>query len=407
MKEKDTFEVEITKQDYFGNGICRIDDFLVFVEKGLVGDVVIIEITEVKKNYARAIIKDIIVESLDRKEPECVYYDSCGGCQLMHELKERQLSFKTEKIRELFNRKGIEVKIEPILSGNEFNYRNKVIFRSNGNNLGLYKEKTHEIIPIHKCLLLNDEINKLYVRLHEYLEVNINQKISEVMIKRTNLNETMICIRGKVDNTMISKVFNNINSLYINDDLILGNEYINENLFGLNFRIYKDSFFQVNYEMTNKLYKLVIDYIKEKQFNNALDLYCGTGTLALLMSGYVNNVVGIEIVEDAVLAANMNKDLNDINNAKFILGKVENHIDKFNDIDLIVLDPPRSGLDNKSINNILSIQPKSIVYVSCGADTLVRDMDILCSKYDIKKINLVDMFPNTYHVETVCILERK
>ena len=136
-------------------------------------------------------------------------------------------------------------------------------------------------------------------------------------------------------------------------------------------------------------------------------MFSGTGTITLLVSKYVENITGIEIVKDAVLDANFNKDLNNIKNANFICGKVEDYIDKFKDIDSIIVDPPRSGLDNKTIENILRIRPKSICYVSCEVNTLVRDIKLLNDSYEIISITPVDMFPNTYHVESVAILKLK
>lgn len=407
MNIGDIFELEIEKQDFFGNGIGRINNFLVFVENGLPGDVVLVKIIELKKNYARAIIQDIIVESLDRDNIKCSYYNQCGGCQLLHQKRDKQLLFKENKIKELFLRKQIDVNVLPIIYGESFNYRNKVIFRSNGKDIGLYKENTHEIVPIYKCLLLNKRIQDIYIKLHEFFEVNREYAMTEAMIKTTSIGEVMLSIKGSIDKNLLISVFKNINSLYLNDELILGDLYITEKLFDCSFRIYKDSFFQVNYEMTKELYGLVIDYVKDKKFNNILDLYCGTGTIGMLVSKYVNKVTGIDVVSDSIEAANINKEINNIDNIDFILGKVEDNIDKFNNIDLIIVDPPRSGLDNKTINNIIKILPKSLVYVSCGPDTLIRDLEVLKEKYKIIKVNVVDMFPNTYHVESVVILEKK
>ena len=159
--------------------------------------------------------------------------------------------------------------------------------------------------------------------------------------------------------------------------------------------------------MMLNLYQKVIDYYRDKQYRKVLDLYSGTGTIGLLLTPYVEEVVGIEVVKDAVLAAKMNQEINQVKNISFIHGKVEDYIDEFEHIDSLVVDPPRSGLDSKTIATILKISPDSMVYISCDPVTLARDLKSLLSNYQLSHVHLVDMFPNTYHIETVVILEKK
>ena len=165
-------------------------------------------------------------------------------------------------------------------------------------------------------------------------------------------------------------------------------------------------FFQVNNLVCTKIFDKVRSYIKGKNYKKALDLYCGTGIIGILISDLVESVTGIEVVKDAVANANDNKELNGIHNINFICDKVENRINEFNDIDLIIVDPPRSGLDSKSIDNILRIGAKDIIYISCNPNTLVRDLKELATLYDIKEVSIADMFPNTYHVETIVFLSK-
>jgi len=212
----------------------------------------------------------------------------------------------------------------------------------------------------------------------------------------------MVSIKGKVDNNIINYIICDV--LIINGKSLKDKDYIIEELDELKFKVSDDSFYQVNKYVVSKLYNEVINNIKDYNYNNVLDLYCGTGTITLELSKYVRDVTGIEVVKSAIDDALYNKVINGIDNVNFICGKVEDYIDKFKDIDLVVVDPPRSGLDNKTKKCLLEMKAKSICYVSCGLDTLVRDLKELNECYDILNITPVDMFPNTYHVECVVLL---
>ena len=411
VKISDEYKVIVEKQDHFGWGLVHIDNFLVFIEKGLKGDELVIKITNVKKRYAIATIKEIINSSLERIKPICPYYDYCGGCQIMHQEYTYQLKFKEMKVKELFLKYTNlqNIKFYPILHDNKSYYRNKVIFHGNNDKLGFYKEKTHDIISIPSCLLVEKELDDIYRKVVSYQKNNHNTEITDLMLRKTNLNEIMISVEGIIDDKQFLNSMNSvlIKSIYINEKLVYGKESIIEEIYGMKFHILPKAFFQVNYDMMKKLYQIVIDYYKKNKFNQILDLYCGTGTIGMLVSPYVGKVIGVEVVEDAIISAKRNKELNQISNIQFLLGKVENYIESFQEIDSIIVDPPRSGLDKVTIEHILKIEPKSIIYVSCDPNTLVRDLNILSQKYNILEVHLVDMFPNTYHVECVSVLHRK
>ena len=411
VKINDEYKVTVEKQDHFGWGLVHVDNFLVFIEKGLKGDEVVIKITNVKKRYAVATIKEIINSSLERVESICPYYDDCGGCQIMHQEYTSQLKFKEMKVKELFS-KFINLrnaKFYPILHGNEIHYRNKVIFHGSKEQLGFFKEKTHDIISIPSCLLVEKELDDIYRKVLTYQKSYTNTEITDLMLRKTNLNEIMISVDGIINKDKFVNYMDNnlIKSIYINEELVYGKKSIIEEIYDMKFHILPKAFFQVNDNMMRKLYQIVIDYYKENEFNQILDLYCGTGTIGMLVSPYVKKVIGVEVVEDAIISAKMNQELNQISNIQFLLGKVENYIESFQDIDSIIVDPPRSGLDKVTVEQILKIEPTSIVYVSCDPSTLVRDLNMLSQKYDILEVHLVDMFPNTYHCETICVLERK
>ena len=188
--------------------------------------------------------------------------------------------------------------------------------------------------------------------------------------------------------------------------LIKGKEYIEEEIDKVKFRIFKSSFFQVNYDMMLKLYGLVVDFYKNNKHHNVLDLYCGTGTIGMLVSRYADSVVGVEVEPSSIVAANIASKINNISNITFLEGKVEDKIDLFTNIDSIIVDPPRSGLDIHTVKSILKINPDTIVYISCDPVTLSRDLKLLLDDYNILEVHPVDMFPNTYHVETVCVMEK-
>ena len=395
----------ILKLDHFGRGIARIDHDIYFISGALPGDIVNVEIIKNKKNIKEGIVKEYISKSILHKESKCKYFNVCGGCTFLNLDYQEELKFKEMKINELVHKMLKEdVKINSIVPSTEYNYRNKITLH--GNEIGMYKDKSNEIVKIDKCYLINDEMNIIIDRIHKYTDKN-KVRIDELTIKCTSLNEIMISIYGNLDYDHFLNEFKDIKVIYINNQLVSKDRYIKEKILNKEFNISNHSFFQVNMYNTENLYNLVINSIKDKNYKKALDLYCGTGTIGILISEYVDEVVGIEEVKDAITDANNNKEINQVNNISFICGKVEDNINLFNDIGLVIVDPPRAGLDIKTRDNIKRINPDTIIYVSCDPATLMRDLNDLKDKYLIKEITPVDMFPKTYHCESVCILEKK
>lgn len=401
--------VDILKQDHFGRGITKVDNLLVFVDNALPLEKCKIEIIKNKKNYCEAIVKEITTESSLRVKPDCPYYDNCGGCHIMHEERNAQLEFKENKVRELLERftNLKSVVINKIAHSNQFYYRNKIILHAKNKKIGFYQEKTHDIVEIDTCLITSKKINEVYHKIKNYLKEFPKDEINQIMIRSNYKDEIMITVNGKINNNSFISYFKEIASIYINDELVYGNSYLYEDIFGLKFKVYPKSFFQVNEEMMKVMYKKVIDYYKNKNYSLVLDLYCGTGTIGMLVSKHVKEVIGVEVVNDSVKAAKECQTENNISNISFYNGKVEDLIDNFKDVDSIIVDPPRKGLDNYTIDNILKLNPKSIVYISCDPATLARDLNILKDNYNILEVNPIDMFPNTYHVESVVIMEKK
>ncbi len=396
--------VKVEKLDNLGRGIARIDNKIVFIENALPEEVVDIEIIKDKKNYSLARRIRLDKKSKYRREI-CPYSDFCGGCDLISLEYDKQLEYKQNKIEELVRRNlGKDIKINNIIYDKDFAYRNKILLHIMQEKLGFFEQMTNNIVDIDKCLLVNDRINSLISLIRKFIKNN--RELKSVVIRSSSNGDTMLIFSGNVSKELLLESFSMVDVIVLNNKLVKG-QFIKERLGDKEFLIYPNSFFQVNMFNTLNLYNEVKRMTYNKKYGNILDLYCGTGTIGIFLSQIATSVVGIEVVEDAVIAAKSNADINNVENIKFICGRVEDYIDGFNNIDLIIVDPPRSGLDKKTIDNVKRINPKEIIYVSCDPMTLVRDLKELKDNYLIKEITPVDMFSNTHHVETVCVLERK
>lgn len=398
-------ETKILRLNNEGEGIASLDGKLCFIKGALPDELVNIEIIEDKGNYFIGKLLNVVTPSENRVIPKCPYYDKCGGCELMHQVNNKNLEFKQDKVKGIF-KKICELDINPeIYSFNELNYRNKVTLKISNNELGYYEEKTHNIVDIDKCLLLDNSINKVITILRRFIQ-NKNHNISEIMIRSIS-NEIMISFDNlnPVYKNELLGLFHN-ESIYINGELVFGNKSLIETIEDYKFYVSPESFFQVNTVTFKELYKYVISKLDNEE--TALDLYSGTGTISILMSKYFNKVYGIEVSHSSIEDANENLKLNNVFNVEFIEGKVEDKIDLLKElkVDTVIMDPPRSGSDNKSLTSIMKINPKKIIYISCNPVTLARDYNVLKEQYSLKNIDLFDMFPQTSHVECVCLLER-
>lgn len=395
--------MQIEKLDYYGRGIGRINNKITFVENALKDEIVDIKILKESKKYNEAIVKSYNTKSKSRVTPKCKYYNICGGCNISHLKEEEQEGFKDSKINELLNRNlNIEC-LDKIEYSKFYNYRNKIVLHIKEDKLGLYKNKSNELIEIDECLLVDDKINNVIKILKKIIKKEKNLKKATIKLGNTT-NEVMLILEGKIKD--YSELLNKVDVLIINDKVVSKKDYIISIIGNKKYKISKNSFFQVNQVITEKIYNEIRSNIEKINPKNVLDLYCGTGTIGIYIADLVKNVIGIEVIKDAVLDANFNKELNNINNISFILGKVEDKIKDIKDnIDLIIVDPPRSGLDKKVIPVINKLKAKNIIYVSCNPITLVRDLKLLKDNYNIEYIKPYDMFPNTYHVECVCVLK--
>ena len=433
--------------DDFGKGIVRIDDTTCFIDNLLPGEEADIETDFKYGKLAKAKAINRYNDSPDRVHPACKYYPNCGGCQLMHLSYEKQLEYKTKKVKELLHKFAkLDVEVYPCIGlENPTRFRNKVQKPVRFDNkkkkikAGFYQSGTHNLIGVEDCLMetpLSNKISNLLVSLFEkyhftpYHEDAQFGLIRHILIK-TNTNQdqalvTLIVTRSDIKGIkdfakelmkkipQVVGVVLNINSRKTNvilgekDVPVFGHTKIQDMIFDKKFLISTQSFYQVNSHQIETLYGKAIEFAQLKKTDSLLDAYCGTGTIGLCCADKVKDVLGVEIVADAVHDAILNAKINNLTNAHFIKGDATKFIlqsDKH--FDVIIMDPPRKGSTPEFINAVKRIAPERVVYVSCDPVTLARDLALFKDTYQIEKVQPVDMFPNSMHVETVCLLTKK
>ncbi len=407
-------DIKIEKLDHQGRGIARMKDKPMFIPNALPDEVVKVNIIEEKKKYRIGEVEEILLSSDKRVKPICPYFEVCGGCDLMHLRYEDQIQYKQEKIIEIMKKFAhLEAEIvKPIIfSENSLYYRNKVTFQVD-NCVGFYGKKSYNLTPIAHCYIATPKINavlkeiqKLPLEQIEKVIVKTDERIKEVMV--------ILEVKGILEEQKIISVLKDVAT-----SIILKNGHKEKTIYGVDFicfpigeyqfEVSPSSFFQVNLEQCEKLYQKVVDSAGITKEDVVLDLYCGTGTIGIYISKFAKQVYGVEINPDAVKNANKNKERNHIENIEFQCGDCGKVVKGLKlKPDIIIVDPPRKGLDKDTVEKLLMWNTRTIVYVSCDPITLARDLKLLQEKYDVKMITPVDMFPNTYHVECVSVLSRK
>ena len=450
VKKNEEYVVEILDNGFGGEGIAKIEGFTIFIPNAIKGEKCEILIVKVLTSHAYGKILKIIQASPERVEVDCSTYKRCGGCDLRHMTYDNTLELKKNAVQSLVN-KSLKQKVEAqktIGMENPFYYRNKAQYplgldKDENPAFGIFAQRTHTIIPIDKCFIqteISQEIAKTILEfikennISVYNEENQTGLFRHIVVKVGKYTNEVMCIlvingknfpkEEKLVELLCNK-YKNIRTIVknINDkntNVILGKEninlygdgYIEDKLGDYTFKISPLSFYQINPVQAEKLYNIAIESANLNKEDILFDLYCGIGTIGIFASKYVKKVYGIEIVEQAIKDAKENAKMNDIQNIDFMVGDVEQAFDelinKKNIIPTaIIVDPPRKGLDDRTIENIIKVRPKRLVYISCNPATMVRDLAKLEDTYTITKIQPVDMFPYTKHVECVAVLTQK
>jgi 23S rRNA (uracil1939-C5)-methyltransferase len=464
-KSKPFFEgVTITDIGAEGKAIARVNDIVVFTTHVIPGDVVDLQVTKKRTKYMEAIVKRVVEQSPDRVPAFCEHFEVCGGCKWQFLPYEKQLFYKQKQVADQLRRIGrIELpEITPILgSVKTINYRNKLEFGfsnrrwltydeigtegedMNKNALGFHIPGMFDkILNINKCWLQGDPSNQIRNFIKEYADSNdlefFDRRIQSgllrnIIVRTSTTGDVMLIVCFFSEQTenrekllaAIAAEFPQITSLMyvingkgndtIQDQEILvykGNDHIIEEMEGLKFKIGPKSFYQTNSEQAYELYQVVREFAGLTGTEVVYDLYTGTGTIANFIARNVQKVVGIEYVPEAIEDAHVNSELNGITNTSFFAGDMKkiltsDFITRNGRPDVIITDPPRAGMDEEVVKTILEAAPEKVVYVSCNPATQARDLALMDEFYKVTRIQPVDMFPHTHHVENVVLLERR
>ncbi len=441
MKKNDLWQGTANGYTYDGAGVVHADGLVFFVPGLIDGEEAQLGVTRMKKNYGYARIAKLLTPSPHRVPAKCPVYKKCGGCQLMHMDYEEQKRFKEEKVRGLFlQNAGMDIKPLPILTSSHLlAYRNKVQipvqFNHGKTEMGFYQNHSNTIVEYDTCCVQTDVSNAIVKDMKRWIdELGCASVFRHVLIKCAHQSgQIMVCMVVRKQpfphqDTLVKKLVSRYPDIRCisaienrrEDNVILdgketvlfGDSYIEENLLGCTFRISARSFFQINPYATELLYSKAIEYAGLTGRETLIDLYCGTGTIGILAARHARQVYGIEIVEDAVKDAWKNAERNGVSNIRFFAADARQGAQRLIDnkihADAVIVDPPRKGCSKETLDAILKIAPDRIVYVSCDPATLARDCRYLNeNSYAVEKVQPVDMFPMTVHVETVCLLTHK
>ncbi len=451
LKKNEIYQAEIVDYTTEGSGVCKINGMAVFVPSSAVGDKAEVKILKTAKNYAFGKIEKILSPSPNRISCDCDIFGKCGGCTFRHISYESELAFKQKRVFDSLTRiGGIDGSlIADIIGAAESDcYRNKAQLPVTTDNdgkvcVGFFAPRSHRVIPLNDCQLQSRAfapVIKLFLdwanenKIAPYDETSHTGILRHLYLRYAEkTNELMVCIVANAQELrkekqlvkILSEHLPNLKSIVLNTNTdktnvitgkrcrtLYGDGYITDILCGMKFRISPLSFYQVNRSQAEKLYQKAAEFANLNKHETLLDMYCGTGTIGLTMAKYVKNLIGVEIIPQAVEDAKNNAFLNDISNAEFICADAAQAAETLRKRnikpDCIVLDPPRKGCESSLIETIFGMSPKRVVYVSCDPATLARDIKLFSEKgYFVRKAVPVDLFPRTTHVETVVLLRRK
>lgn len=442
MKKNDIVIGVCEGYTYDAHGVVKIDGFPLFVKGLLKNEKAEIIVTMLKKSYGYGRIRNLISISEDRVEPPCPLAKQCGGCQLQHMAKCHQAQFKKEQVENVLRRIAhTDVVVNDVLMMEEpWHYRNKaqIPFQIEGDRVisGFYRIHSNTIIDMNECMIQHPMMNRVLQVVKQRLQMLHTDGVGalrHLLIKyASSSDEVMVvfitadaqALDWKVLVEALCEEVPQVKSILLNinqrdDNVILGDHeillygtpYISDRLFDLDFRIAVKSFYQVNVVQTEVLYRTVMDFAQLTGNEVVLDCYCGVGTIALCLARWAKQVIGIEIVPQAIDNAVANAKRNQIENVRFVCADAKDYAKTLSDarqsVDVVVVDPPRKGCDAQVLESIASMGAGRIVYVSCNAATLARDIERLKEYgYHAAKVQPVDMFPQTQHVEVVCLLSK-
>ena len=426
-----------------GEGVGKLGELIIFVEGALPGEEILAEIVTRKKNYAVGKLIEVVKPSIERVKPFCPLYNDCGGCQLQHLNYSAQLNWKRQQVVDAVERigklNGVEI-FETLGMENPLRYRNKMQFPVGKNlQIGCYARGSHKIIDTQACMIqneLNDKIlnavrnvakkfqiqpynedtHKGFLR-HVMGRIGFNGEFMIVLVTATkNFPNEKNFVRALVKELPnVTSIQQNVQTFHNNvilgrdTKILFGKATIHDKIGNFTFNISARSFFQVNTVQAEILYKTALDFAELHGHETIIDAYCGTGTISLFMARKARKVIGIEVVSSAIADAKRNARENNIRNAEFMVGDAVKVLPRiFEPADVVIVDPPRAGCDKKVLETFAGMNPEKIIYVSCNPATLARDLKILYELgYRTKKIQPVDMFPFTSHVESVAQIEKK
>lgn len=433
------YTTTITGVSHQGFGVGRIEQVVVFVPRALMGETVLVRIDEVKKNLAHATLLEIISPSEWRIAPRCTQSVHCGGCELQHAAYAAQLEAKKQIVQDAMTKLArVDITAEPVLGMDEpWRYRNKGVFhvdyQAGAIRLGFYQQNTHEVVAASECFLFSEPINQLLRFLEEAIQRHSKVfYLQKIMLRESRATGEIMVVFVTRDNhwalsqlvdelqaafPQVTSVYHNINT---NPKLMLGRSFkllagqvaLIDTLGDLRFQISPQSFFQVNNAQAEVLYQQVLAMAGLTGAETVVDAYCGIGTISLFLARQAGQVLGVESVSQAIKDANLNAKLNGITNCRFITAKAEEWLPKWinqgNSPDLVVVDPPRKGCDSQLLYALTTALPPKIIYVSCEPSTLARDVRYLTENgYAVQKVQPVDLFAQSWHIETVVLLSRR
>ena len=436
MQKNDVLKLECIQTTYDGYGRCFNEGYLILVKDMLFGEVCDVIILKVNKKVAFGKISKIIQSSKYRVKSNCDIAYKCGGCDYQYIDYNHQIEIKRKRVIDCFKQfSNIDIELKSVnTSEHIYRYRNKVQIPCRNNLMGFYRKKSNDIIPFKDCYLQTTLCNEIYHYVNEQIiKLKLSNTLKHILIKQSEShNQVMIVLivndfqvanlHVLTDNiiekfkptSLILNLNNSSNNVILGERevLVYGQDYIVDQIDDLKFQISSKSFFQINPYLVSKLYNKVLEFSCITNNDIVVDLYCGTGTISLFLAKIAKKVIGVEIVSKAIENAKENAILNNINNVDFICQDASIAIKKllydYKTIDVVVVDPPRKGLDLIGIETIVKLNPKRIVYVSCDPATLARDVAIFNNmEYQLSNIEVFDMFPQTHHVETCVLLSHK